>query len=221
MRARPHVLLKVASTLDGAVATRTGESQWITGPEARRRGRQLRGEVDAILVGIGTVLADDPRLTARIKGRQDPVRVVLDSQVRTPPDAQLAVDGAAPTLVLVGRGGRVERVRALEARGVEVITVPTAANGHVDLLSALDILYRRGLGSLLVEGGPTVAGAFLDARCVDRVAWFLAPKVVGGEGALRAVRGTGVATLGEALVLEDVEREILGPDLLLLGRVRP
>lgn len=216
---RPEVLLKVASTLDGAVATRTGESQWVTGALARARGRALRGEVDAILVGVNTVLADDPRLTARQPGLRDPVRVVLDSDARTPPKARLVTDAAAPTWILVGAGAATDRCSSLAETAAEVLSVPRF-EGRVDLEEALKLLRSRGIRTLLVEGGPTVVGAFVDARAVDRVAWFLAPKVVGGREARHAVGGMGVGPLTEALVLETLEREVLGEDLLLLGRVR-
>ncbi len=216
---RPDVLLKLATSLDGRIATRTGESQWITGEQARARGRALRGEVDAILVGAGTVRADDPSLTARTPGCPDPVRVVLDGRARVSLDRRLVKTAhEVPTVVFAGPGAPEDAIRRLEAAGVDVESASADGDGRLDLGEVLGRLFSRGLLTVLVEGGAQVAGSFLDAGLVDRVAWFVAPMLIGGVDAAPALAGRGAVALADALVLRDVEVERLGPDLLVTGR---
>lgn len=186
---RPFVSAKFACSLDGRIATRTGASRWISGEEARAHGHRLRHVHDAILVGVGTVLADDPRLSARLEGARQPLRVVLDSRGRTPAGARLRAE-AGETLFDAGR----------------------------DLPGLLDRLGARGILSLLVEGGARVHGSFFDQRLVDRVYAYLAPLVIGGEGAPAAVGGLGPDRLEDALRLAAVEVLQLGSDLLVSGR---
>ncbi len=218
---RPFVVLKAAISLDGCVATRGGESQWITSEEARREGHRLRDRLDAVLVGVGTVLADDPRLTARIEGGRDPVRVVLDGQLRTPPSSQLAASaGEVRTIVFCGPRAEARRRRRLEALGVEVIPVPRGRSGRLELEAVLEALHRRELNGLLVEGGATVHGAFVEARLVDKVVFFVAPLLIGGEGAPHAVGGKGPKRLRDALPLERVAVTPVGTDLMLVGYPR-
>ncbi len=219
--ARPFVVAKLAQSLDGRVATRSGASQWITGPKARRAGHRLRNELDAILVGVGTVLADDPQLTCRLRGGRDPVRVVLDTRARTSTHAKLIAATAsskAKTIILVGEGAPAQRREVLRAAGAEVITCATLSDGRIDLSDALTRLYRHDrLLSLLVEGGPRVLGSFFDAGLVDKVHAFIAPLIIGGEGALSSVGATGVAALEDAMRLVEVETVQLGRDLHLTG----
>lgn len=189
---RPFVSLKFAASLDGRIATRTGESRWITGEEARRHGHRLRHEHDAILVGVNTVLADDPELTARFEGARQPLRIVLDSQGRTPPGAKVRNDRAETLIEPDGR----------------------------DLEGLLDRLGRRGVLSLLVEGGAEVHGSFVDRGLVDKVYAYFGPLVIGGRQSPAAVAGEGAARLGEALHLTGLETLPLGPDLLISGYVR-
>jgi len=224
----PEVTLKYAMTLDGRLATRTGHSRWITGPEARRYAHQLRDRHDAILVGVGTVLQDDPELTTRLDpsecgdgGPHHPLRVVLDSQARTPPTARLlspAVPGQ--TLIVTTEGAPPERVAALRAAGAEIITVP-ARCGKVDIRSALFELGARGINSVLVEGGGRVLGSLFDAGLVDRVVAFVAPVLVGGSDAPIPLAGRGVETMEQAVRLRDVRIRELGTDVVIEGRVRP
>jgi diaminohydroxyphosphoribosylaminopyrimidine deaminase/5-amino-6-(5-phosphoribosylamino)uracil reductase len=181
-RNRPLVTLKLASTLDGRIATAGGESQWITGPEARARGHLMRAEHDAILVGIGTALADDPELTCRLPGlaARSPVRVVLDSRLRLPEGGRLARGaGAHPLWLLTGPG---QNSQALQDRGAEILPLPLGADGGIDLAAAMTCLAGRGITRLLVEGGSAVTTAFLSAGLVDNLAWFRAPGVIGGDG---------------------------------------
>lgn len=224
----PEVTLKYAMTLDGRLATRTGHSRWITGPEARRYAHQLRDRHDAILVGVGTVLQDDPELTTRLDpsecgdgGPHHPLRVVLDSQARTPPTARLlspAVPGQ--TLIVTTEGAPPERVAALRAAGAEIVTVP-ARCGKVDIRSALFELGARGINSVLVEGGGRVLGSLFDAGLVDRVVAFVAPVLVGGSDAPIPLAGRGVETMEQAVRLRDVRIRELGTDVVIEGRVRP
>ena len=184
---RPHVTLKGAMTLDGKIADSRGTSKWITGDEARYRAHQLRSEVDAIVVGIGTLLADDPRLSVRLghPWPREPYRVVLDSQARTPPAARIVTTGAAErAIVAVGPGAPAERVRALERAGATVITCE-GVDGRVNPRSLLAQLFARDVCSVLLEGGGAVHAAFLEAGLVDRVAVFLAPMLKIGRASCR------------------------------------
>ena len=181
---RPLVTLKLASTLDGRIATRTGESRWITGEPARRMAHALRGRHDAVMVGVGTVLADDPDLTCRIPGYKpvSVVRVVADSHLRTRLTCRLVATAARTPTWLVARGDAdPQRRRALEGAGVEVIAVPAGTPG-VDLAAALTALAGHGITRVLAEGGAQLAAALLRADLVDRVSWFHAPSVMGDDG---------------------------------------
>jgi diaminohydroxyphosphoribosylaminopyrimidine deaminase/5-amino-6-(5-phosphoribosylamino)uracil reductase len=219
-RGRPHVTVKMAMTLDGKIADRDGTSRWITGEAARQEAHRLRSEADAILVGVGTVLADDPALTVRRERAwpREPYRVVLDSAARTPADARV-VRGPTParTLVVTGDGAPPDRIRDLEAAGALVVSAGDR-DGRVDLRAMLAELHRREVRSLLVEGGAEVNGAFLAAGLVDRVAVFMALVLLGGRGATPAVGGPGLA-LANALRLRDVAVRSVGADLLLEGDV--
>jgi diaminohydroxyphosphoribosylaminopyrimidine deaminase/5-amino-6-(5-phosphoribosylamino)uracil reductase len=215
----PFVIVKAACSLDGKIATRTGDSKWLTGEAARAFGHRLRHECDAILVGIGTVLADDPQLTARLTRRRalDPIRVVLDSHLRTPLSAHLLhVSSPVTTWVACTETAPAEKIKALEALGAEVLVLP-AENNRVALRPLLDELGRRRVQSLLVEGGAEVLGAFLDQRRVDKFYFFYAPKILGGKDAYPAVAGRGAATLAEAHQARNLSLRRLGPDLLVRG----
>jgi diaminohydroxyphosphoribosylaminopyrimidine deaminase/5-amino-6-(5-phosphoribosylamino)uracil reductase len=193
---RPLVTLKLATTLDGRIATRGGESQWITGPAARRMAHALRGRHDAVMVGVGTVLADNPELTCRIPGfRTTPiVRIVADSHLRTSLSSRLAMTAMdAPTWMLIRDGADPARRAAFTNLGCTVIAVPGATAG-VDLAKGMQALAKAGITRLLVEGGGQIAAAMLRADLVDRVAWFHAPAVMGGDG-WPAVQAFGIETL--------------------------
>ncbi len=218
---RPWVTMKAAVSLDGRVATREGESKWITGEGARERGLELREEHDAILVGVETILADDPRLTRRLG--LNPVsswrRIVLDSRLRTPTEATVVQQQPESTLIYHTSKASVEDRRRLREAGVELVELRAGDDGRVDLEAALNHLARREVAALLVEGGPTVHGSFNDAELVDEVALFIAPFVIGGDGP-SMVSGRGIATLEAArrLVFEDIDRH--GDDLEIRA-VRP
>lgn len=220
---RPWVILKSAVTLDGKIATASGDSRWISSLESRAHAHRLRDQVDAILVGIGTVLADDPRLTARPGGRKgrDPARVILDGGLRIPLKAKALNDpSAARIIVATTAKANPRRVEALRGRGVEVWPLPSR-EGRVCLGPLLSELARREITTLLVEGGGEVAGSFLREGYVDRVAFYVAPLLVGGEDAPGPLRGRGAARLADAWDLAGVSVTRLGPDFLVEGYVRP
>jgi diaminohydroxyphosphoribosylaminopyrimidine deaminase / 5-amino-6-(5-phosphoribosylamino)uracil reductase len=220
-RGRPLVTLKLATTLDGRIAMPGGESRWITGAPAWTRGHLMRARHDAVMVGIGTALADDPLLTCRLSGfdGRPPVRVVVDTRLRLPPEAQLVTSAAAaPSWVLTARPANPARRAALEERGAQVVEVEASADG-VDLAAAIEALAARGITRLLVEGGARLAAGLLRARLVDRLAWFHAPRLVGGDG-IPAIAALGFAALAEAPAFEPVSTETVGGDVLTTFRAR-
>jgi diaminohydroxyphosphoribosylaminopyrimidine deaminase/5-amino-6-(5-phosphoribosylamino)uracil reductase len=212
----PFGIMKTAMTLDGKIATRTGKSQWITGPAARERVHRLRDACDAILVGVGTVLADDPELTARLPegGGRNPLRIVADSAARTPLTAKLVRDGKAPTLIAATEAAPAEKVKALQAAGAEVLILPNGPTG-IDLRALWRTLGERKLTSVLVEGGAAVNAAALAANVVDKVCAFVAPKVFGGAAAPGPVGGMGADEVAEAAALEDMDAEQVDGDILI------
>lgn len=217
---RPLVTLKFAMSLDGKVATAGGESQWITSEPSRTRAHQLRREHDAVMVGSGTVLADDPRLTDRDlpEGGRQPLRVVVDSQLRTPPGARLLTTPGGPVLVATIMGAHAERAQTLRLAGAEVLLLP-AVGGRVSLPELLKALGAREVTSLLVEGGPTLLGSFGQQRLGDRVAAFVAPLLIGGDGAPGPFGGLGATTLDAAWRAQGMRAEPVGPDILLTVEV--
>jgi diaminohydroxyphosphoribosylaminopyrimidine deaminase / 5-amino-6-(5-phosphoribosylamino)uracil reductase len=239
----PFVTVKAAMTLDGKIATASGESKWITGEKARAHGMKLRQGADAILVGINTILADDPSLTVRIRGniqhstfnteRPKMRRIVLDSMARTPVTTKVVSDKfAALTTIVVGERAPKNRVAAL-AKRVTVLVAPVSKVGRassrasssgasphqIDLRWLMQKLGSENVTSLLVEGGGEVNASFLLGRFAQRVAFFYAPKILGGRDSLKAVAGDGAKSLREVIQLVDVEWKPLGPDLLLTARV--
>jgi diaminohydroxyphosphoribosylaminopyrimidine deaminase/5-amino-6-(5-phosphoribosylamino)uracil reductase len=218
---RPLVVLKSAMTLDGKVATRTGDSQWISGEASRARAHRWRAESDAVAVGIGTALMDDPQLTARVEGvARQPRRVVFDSEGRLPLDSQL-VRGAAdvPVIVVCSRAASRTSVQALANAGVDVI-VATGANESARVAHALDELGHRDVQSLLLEGGPHLAGAFLEAGEIDEARMFVAPLLLGGTKAKTAVEGIGIEAIARAPRPMAVETERIEDDVLIIARFR-
>ena len=219
---RPLVTLKLATSLDGRIATSSGESQWITGPPARERGHALRAAHDAIMVGTATVLADDPQLTCRLPGfgQRSPVRVVLDRQLRIPRSAAVIADARqTPTWILTLRSADVARRAPLLAAGVTLIDVDPDFESRIDLVAALAALGERGVTRLLIEGGARLAAALLGARLVDRLAWFHAPLLLGGDG-IPAVAALGLDRLADAPGFEQLSVARVGDDLLTTFRAR-
>lgn len=216
---RPLVTVKLATSLDGRAAAADGSSRWITGTTARRDVHRLRGWADAVMVGVGTVVADDPRLTARLRGFEgtQPLRVVLDSTGRLPLGAAV-LDGEAPTLVFTTPKAPDEAVAAIAARGAEVVRVPSR-DGRVDVATALADLGARGLCDVLVEGGPTLAGELIERSLADRFVFYLAPKLLGQVG-LSAIAGLVVPNIADAreLTIDSIHR--VGADLKIEARPR-
>ncbi len=224
VRRTPFVTVKAAMTLDGKIATARGESKWITGPKARAHGMKLRQGVDAVLVGVNTVLADDPALTARIV-QSEKRRIILDSMARTPLNARVMRDEfAAQTIIVVGKQAPKARAAALSKR-VRVMVAPLAKSKtkndepKVDLRWLMKKLGAEEVTSVLVEGGGEVNASFLLGGLAQRVAFFYAPKILGGRDARKAVGGVGVQSVAEMIRLRDVEFVWLGPDLMLTARV--
>ena len=215
---RPFVVAKFAMSLDGKIAAHTGDSRWVTGPEARARVHELRFTYDAIMVGIGTVLADDPQLTARDADgdpmARQPLRVVVDSAGQTPPASRMLEE---PGETVVATASDTEGVGgALAKAGASVVSLP-ADGGQVDLDALLKYLGEREVTGVLVEGGGVLLGSLFDRYLVDKVHAFIAPKIVGGASAPGPVGGEGVARMAEALTLKQARWERLGDDLLVTG----
>jgi diaminohydroxyphosphoribosylaminopyrimidine deaminase/5-amino-6-(5-phosphoribosylamino)uracil reductase len=218
VRGRPFVMLKLAASLDGRIATARGESRWISGPVARRWVHELRNRVDAVMVGSGTVLADDPALTCRLRGGRDPIRIVVDGRLRTSARARVVRQrSTAPTLIATMASAPAARRAALTRAGAEVLVVP-AARGHVSLPALFRELATRGIVSVLIEGGGELAAAALRDEAVDRALLVSAPLLLGGDG--RPMLGSlEVGRLAHAPHVANPIFSRLGPDLLIEGPV--
>jgi diaminohydroxyphosphoribosylaminopyrimidine deaminase/5-amino-6-(5-phosphoribosylamino)uracil reductase len=218
---RPWVLFKSAMTLDGKVATRGGDSKWISSEASRNLAHHWRAACDAVAVGIGTALADDPQLTARVDGvARQPRRVVFDSLARLPLSSKLVRDARrVPVGIVVSRAAPRAATDGFEAHGAEVI-VATGENEPARVRSALDQLGAAGVGSILLEGGPHIAGAFLDAGEIDEIRLFLAPIVLGGRTARDPLEGEGAEMIADAVRALTLECESVGEDLLVSARLK-
>jgi len=218
---RPLVIFKSAMTLDGKVATRTGDSQWISGKSSRARAHRWRAECDAVAVGIHTAVADDPLLTARVEGvPRQPRRVVFDSEASLPLDSQLVRSAAeVPVVVICSRAAKRTATDALRAAGIEVVVTP-GENEAARLVKALDDLGDRGVQSLLLEGGPHLAGVFLEAGEIDEARMFVAPLFIGGRDAKAAIEAQGVERIEDAVRAVTTEVEWVDDDVLIRARLR-
>jgi diaminohydroxyphosphoribosylaminopyrimidine deaminase / 5-amino-6-(5-phosphoribosylamino)uracil reductase len=211
----PFVISKVAMTLDGKIAAYNGHSKWITGEESRHNVHLLRNEVDAILVGIGTVLADDPMLTTRLAtGGKSPIRVVLDSDLKTPLEAKIMDTTEAKTLIVAKEGADQAKAKVLEEKGIEIIYVPKTNSG-LDLAELLNKLYEKGVTDLLVEGGSEINGSFLRAGLINKYFIYVAPKILGGRDSLAPFTGDNVESMDEALNVTIHSVENFGEDILI------
>jgi len=210
----PFGVLKGAVSLDGRLATASGDSKWISSEASRRIAHRLRSESDAILVGIGTALADDPQLTCRLSGGRHPLRVIVDSRLRLPASARMFACPGRTLIACVAPAPKEAR-SSLVAAGAEVLELPADPSGRVDLQALFAELGRRGLCSVLIEGGSEVNAAALEARLVDKLYVFLAPKLLGGRASPGLVGGPGAATVAEGLTLRFEKVRRVGPDLLI------
>lgn len=216
---KPFVVLKAAMTLDGKIATATGQSKWITNETSRAYGYKLRDIYDGIMVGINTVIEDNPMLTARVDGGKNPIRIVVDSSLKIDINANLVQDKSAKTIIATTDKADKDKILKLQAQDVDVIVVDKDKNDKVDIEKLLDILGQQNICSILVEGGATLSGSFVAKKLVDKVYFFIAPKIVGGKEAKTPVAGTGILNLQEALALKDIQIEKLEEDILIIGRV--
>lgn len=216
---KPFIVLKAAMTLDGKIATATGQSKWITNETSRVYGYKLRDIYDGIMVGINTVIEDNPMLTARVDGGKNPIRIVVDSSLKIDINANVVQDKSAKTIVATTDKADKDKILKLQAQDVDVIVVDKDENDKVDIEKLLDILGQQNICSILVEGGATLSGSFVAKKLVDKVYFFIAPKIVGGKEAKTPVAGTGILNLQEALALKDIQIEKLEEDILIIGRV--
>ncbi|MFA5113331.1 MAG: bifunctional diaminohydroxyphosphoribosylaminopyrimidine deaminase/5-amino-6-(5-phosphoribosylamino)uracil reductase RibD [Candidatus Margulisiibacteriota bacterium] len=214
---RPFVCLKTALTIDGKIATRTGASRWVAGPASLRFAHHLRNIYDAILVGIGNVLIDDPRLDVRrVEKVKDPVRIVLDSFARTPLRAKVLTTGTARTIIVVGPRAPKSKIESLAKKGAEVLQV-AAPNGRINIKELLKKLGEMKITSLLVEGGGEVNSSFIAANAIDKAYFIIAPKIFGGRDAKTPVEGEGIALPNQAKWLKNVYVDRLENDILISG----
>jgi diaminohydroxyphosphoribosylaminopyrimidine deaminase/5-amino-6-(5-phosphoribosylamino)uracil reductase len=213
----PLVIAKVAASLDGKIASERGDSRWISNERSRRFVHRLRHAVDGVVVGVGTVIADDPRLTTRLPGRtgKSPVRIILDTHLRIPPGSRVVRrTDEAPTLVVTGPRPAPETAAELERQKVELLPLPLEG-GRVSLRELLRSLGERDISSLMVEGGAAVHGSFFEANLVDKIHFFFAPKIIGGSRAVPMVGGSGAASVAEALPVKNVRLRRFGDDIMV------
>ena len=215
----PFVVLKYAMTLDGKLAAYTGVSQWITGEIARRHVQTQRERYRAIMVGVGTILGDDPRLTCRIDGGRNPLRVICDSDLRTPTGSVVVQTAAFVPTIIATCCDDSSRIAAYTAKGCQVEVFPRR-NGHVDLTAVMEYLGKNGIDSVLLEGGSALHWSALEAGMVHKVQAYIAPKLLGGAGARSPVGGQGFPHPNDVVQVEDITITQLGPDYLMEGKVR-
>ncbi|WP_078553173.1 bifunctional diaminohydroxyphosphoribosylaminopyrimidine deaminase/5-amino-6-(5-phosphoribosylamino)uracil reductase RibD [Bacillus alkalicellulosilyticus] len=215
---KPYVTLKSATSLDGKTATVTGESKWITGAKAREDVHRYRHEHDGILVGIGTVLADNPSLTTRLEnGGKNPIRVIVDSLLRIPIESNVVQDNEAPTWIVTSNRADVTKKEALEKAGVSVFVLPTET---IEIPSLLTLLGEQQMTSLFVEGGAEINGSFITSKAVNQVITYIAPKLMGGKQAPTAVGGEGFTQMSDVLSLQIQSVEQIGEDIKIISRVK-
>jgi len=218
LKKEPFVILKVAATLDGKIATREGDSKWISGETSRHFVHRMRDQVDGVVVGIGTVLKDDPQLTARIKKGRDPYRIILDSRLRIAEDAKVIGNSPSKTIIATTELAARDKIERLEKKGVRILILDSK-QGRVDLKNCLSKLGEMGMMSLLVEGGSQVNGSFLDEGLIDKILFFLSPKLIGDREALGIFGGSGKANLKETIPLNELRVRRMGEDILIEGYV--
>jgi diaminohydroxyphosphoribosylaminopyrimidine deaminase/5-amino-6-(5-phosphoribosylamino)uracil reductase len=224
-RGLPYVTVKMAQSLDGKIATRTGDSRWITSEDARRYVRGLRGRVDAVMVGVKTLLRDDPVLTPPLKAQgtrlreRRPVRIIVDSELKTPPNAKIFTDrDRYPVIITTTKRAKPAKKKALEGRGARILMLG-AKSGRVDLKKLLESLAKMGIVHVLVEGGGELSAGLLEAHLVDRILFFIAPRIIGGRDATTSVEGRGVNLVSGAIDVDNVKIRRFSNDILIEGEI--
>lgn len=222
---RPFSIVKCAATLDGRIATRTGDSRWVTGEESRKFVHWLRHTVDAIMVGVNTVEKDDPRLTTRLEGELenfkilDPIRIILDTHLRIPKHAKLLqLDSGSDTIIVTGSSVSKDKKVKLEKQGAKVIE-SSIKNGLIDLDSLMDHLGNLGITSILIEGGSRVIASALSAGIVEKVIFFFAPKILGGDDGVPICKGPGAALMNSCIPVNDIQVRRFGDDVMIEGYI--
>ena len=214
----PYLVMKYAMTLDGKIATASGKSQWITGEKAREHVHNLRHELMGIMVGVGTVLADNPSLNCRLPGKKNPVRIICDSALRTPLESRVVQTAGEQKTILACLRQEAEKKKPYKEAGCEIIELPEK-DGHIDLQALMQELGARGIDSILLEGGGTLNDSALQSGIVREVYAYIAPKIFGGARAKTPVMGLGIDTPAEAYRLKDIRLEQIGEDILLTGLI--
>ena len=212
---RPFVTIKSGVTLDGKIATSSSDSKWITSTEARQEVHQIRNENAAILVGANTVQKDNPSLTTRIPNGRNPIRIILDSTLRIPMEANVVTDGEAPTWIFTTSNHAAKKKKALENAGVKVFV--TSGEKHINLHEMLDVLGQKGVSSLLIEGGGEVNASFIENKLMDKLILYVAPKIIGGRLAPSFVGGTGITKMQDAIEFKDISFTQVGKDYRFIG----
>ncbi|MBI4842869.1 MAG: bifunctional diaminohydroxyphosphoribosylaminopyrimidine deaminase/5-amino-6-(5-phosphoribosylamino)uracil reductase RibD [Nitrospirae bacterium] len=216
---RPFVILKIAQSLDGKIATAKGESKWITGEKARRYVHSLRNRVDAVMVGIGTVLKDDPSLDCRLRSGRNPFRIIVDSSLRIPLEAKVLKHGDWKTIIAATEDADAEKATLLNKSGHNVIFTKKRA-GRVDLGELMLKLGGMGITSIMIEGGSSLAAAALSDMIVDKVFFFTAPKIIGGSDSITSVGGASPSSLSSSIIISGLKTRRLGDDLLIEGYIK-
>lgn len=218
---RPFTILKAGMSLDGKIATYTGDSKWITGEKAREYGHLLRQKVSAILVGVNTVIMDNPMLNTRLDKVQckDPIRIILDSNGRNPLTSKVLNENPSNTIIVVTNFAPIEKINAFKEKGADIIVTPVK-NGKVDLQFLMEELGKRKIDSLLIEGGGEVNFSFLKENLVDKVIFFIAPKLIGGRDAKTPVEGQGIAYMKDIVNLKNIEVTNIGEDIMVEGYLK-
>jgi diaminohydroxyphosphoribosylaminopyrimidine deaminase/5-amino-6-(5-phosphoribosylamino)uracil reductase len=220
MKKEPFIILKVAATLDGRIAARDGDSKWISGETSRRFVHRLRDQVDGVLVGIGTVLRDDPMLTARIRAGRNPFRIILDSRLRMPEEARVIAVSPSKTIIVTTEAAPKDKIERLERRDVRILVLDSK-EGRVSLRSCLSRLGEMEMMTLLVEGGSEINGSFLDEGLIDKLLLFLSPKLIGDTQAVGIFGGRRAVNLKQAILLRELKTRRIGEDILIEGYLNP
>jgi len=216
----PFVILKIAQSIDGKIALATGESRWITGEDSRRYVHKLRGEVDAVLVGIGTILKDNPSLTCRIPEGRNPYRIVVDSNLQIPLNAKVLRHKDYKTIIATTKNASKGKIDLLSGGGVQVLTI-NDKDGMVDLNALMKEIGRLNIMSVMIEGGSSISASAISDRVVDKIMFFTAPEIIGGVDAISSVGGKSPASLKDTVRIKDLQVKKIGEDILLEGYINP